>query len=138
MPATPTIADYVGKKFIAFSEAAQDSHGHGIPVVFDGLRVLDSKNGPVLESVIAFSDGNQPTTAKHIRLQDIIATVRDTESGWRIIDEAQTQSDETFKEQLDIARAALQKVIDQKHDATRLSIEIGAAAVNAVTQEASR
>ena len=42
------------------------------------------------------------------------------------------------KETLDGARSALQKVINQKHESTRLSIEIGAAAFNAITQEAAR
>ena len=141
MSASPTIADYVGKTFIAFSEAPQSTRGHPSPAVLEGLRVLDSKDGPILESVVAFSTESptpSPMISRQVHLQDIIAPVPNAAAGWRIIDEAQAQSDDTFKETLDGARSALQKVINQKHEATRLSIEIGAAAINAITQETAR
>ena len=101
MSASPTIADYVGKTFVAFSEAPQSTHGHPSPAVLEGLRVLDSKDGPILESVVAFSTESptpSPMISRQVHLQDIIAPVPNAAAGWRIIDEAQAQSDDTFKE----------------------------------------
>ena len=135
MSASPTIADYVGKTFVAFSEAPQSTHGHPSPAVLEGLRVLDSKNGPILESVVAFSTTGdpQPVIARRINLQDIIAPVPDAATGWRIIDEAQAQSDDVYKDSLDAARATLQRILDDKQKATRLSIELGAAAITSIS-----
>ena len=136
MSASPTIADYVGKTFIAFSEAPQSTRGHPSPAVLEGLRVLDSKDGPILESVVAFSTESptpSPMISRQVHLQDIIAPVPNAAAGWRIIDEAQAQSDEEFKERLDAARTTLQQVIDDKQKAKRLSIELGATIANETT-----
>lgn len=135
MSASPTIADYVGKTFVAFSETPQSTHGHPSPAVLEGLRVLDSKDGPILESVVAFSTTSdpEPVIARRINLQDIIAPVPDAATGWRIIDEAQAQSDDAYKDSLDAARATLQRILDDKQKATRLSIELGAAAITSIS-----
>lgn len=124
------LTDFIGKTFIAYTRHDEQRRS---PAVLEGIRIVDHPEGSYLESVVAFTTEDAGPIRQKVAAPDIIAPITDKAAGWRIIDEATAQADETHRDSLEAARTALQVALDKREADLRLSLEVGALATETIT-----